>query len=326
MIFLALSVATTLLADPPPSAPAPGLVVFAGEGAALDGKTCARLGAEARVVLDASGDGASKDPLSAAGPPRARFEVGVDGGARDVVDTVLAAPCVVLAGGEALDWYHRLFPRGHPSRLAAALREAHAGGATVVGTGISAPYLASWAMVPWSDLGKERRNPRRVRDDVAVRGLGLVEGFVAESSARPRGDPALALRAASDGFFDTVIDLEGAAVLVADPKERSAEIFGTGSVLVFDLRTARRGRDSVTGGRLSILAAGDRWTRRGGSECLGSSLATDVPAGLPIDRVRAAFQRAGARFELRADARTNARDGRACADLAFDVSWDPSGS
>ena len=304
----------------------PGRVVFAGEGAVLDAKVGTGLGAEARVVLDLS-EAPSKDPLSAAGPPRARFEVRADAGdAREVVDAVLAAPCVVLAGGEALDWFHRLFPRGHASRLAAALREAHAGGATIVGAGASAPYLASWAMVAWSDLGKARRNPRHVREDVAVRGLGLVEGFLVESAARPRGDPARALRAAFDGFLDTLVDLEGAAVLVADPEQRSAEILGAGSVLFFDLHTARRRREGATEGRLSILAPGDRWTRRSGPECVGSEVAADVPSGPELDRLRAAFERASGRFEVHADERTRARDGTACADLEFDVSWDPSGS
>ncbi len=321
MILHAILIAQTLL---PISIR--GRVVLAGHGAGLDATTCAALGAEARVVLAAAADAPSNDPLSAAGPPRARFEVRADADPREVVDAVLAAPCVVLDGGEALDWYHRLFPRGHPSRLAAALREAHAGGATIVGAGASAPYLAAWAMVPWADLGKERRNPRRIRDDVAVRGLGLVEGFLAESSSRPRGDPARALRAAFDGFMDTVIELDGASVLVLDPHERSAEVLGAGSVLVLELRGARRVRESLTDGRLSILAAGDRWTRRSGSECAGSAPAITIPAGPPLERVRAAFERSGARFEVHADERTRARDGAACADLAFDVAWDPSGS
>jgi hypothetical protein len=235
---------------------------------------------------------------------------------------VLGAPCVVLAGGEALDWWHRLFPRGHPSRLAAALREAHAGGATVVGAGASAPYLASWAMVPWSDLGKTRRNPRRIRDDVAVRGLGLVEGFLLDTGARPRGDPARALRAAYDGFFTEVLYLEGPAILVADPRSRSAEVAGAGSALVFDLSTARRLRSAWSGGRLSRLAAGDGWSLRRGPALAGSPTTADISLGdLP-----AAFARASVRFETSADERTRASGHASFADLAFDLSWDPSGS
>jgi hypothetical protein len=309
----------------------PGRVVFAGKGAAIDAATCAELGAPGRIVLDASDGGDADDPLTASGPPRARFGIAADGAPHEVADAVLAAPCVVLCGGEALDWYHRLFPRGHASRLVSALREAHAGGATIVGAGASAPYLASFAMVPWADLGKTHRNPRRERDDLAVRGLGLVEGFLVDTSARPRGDPARALRAAFDGFLETAFYLEDAAVLVADPHERSAEL-RAGSVLVFDLRSARRGRESLGEGRLSILGAGDRWSRRGGSTCAGSAEVSAVPAGLPLDAIRAAFTRASARLELSADVRTRARapeagtDHGACADLRFDLSWDPSGS
>jgi hypothetical protein len=123
-----------------------------------------------------------------------------------------------------------------------------------------------------------------------------------------------------------VIYLEGATVLVADSKEHSAELRGSGSVLVFDLRSARRTRDDWSGGRFSVLGPGDRWSRRMGAECTGSSAVAAVPPDLPLDALRASFARAPARFEVFADERTRTRDGAACADLRFDVSWDPGGS
>lgn len=304
----------------------PGRVVFAGAGAALDASLCADLAPSGRVVLDLSADGRAEDPMEAGGPPLARFAVGGRDDSRDVADAVLGAPCVVLAGGGAIDWYHRLFPRGHPSRLAAAIREAHAGGATVVGAGASAPYLASFAMVAWSDLGKTRRNPRRVRDDVAVQGLGLVEGFLLDSAARPRGDPARALRAAFDGFLDTVLFLDGPIVFVADSKARSGRFLGKGWVLLVDLKTARRNRGSLASVRLSVLAAGDAWSDRGGPICAGSTAATTVPVNARFDAIRSALARDAVRVEVFADERTRVRAPEACAELGFDLAWDRNGS
>ena len=310
-------------------APAPGRVVLAGEGAALDAALCAELSASGRIVLDATWPGspvAALDPMEAAGPACARYAIGGDAGNGVIVDEVRAASCIVLAGGDAVDWYHRFFPQGHPSRLVAALREAHASGATIAGAGASAPWLASWAMAEWSDLGKTRRNPRRVRDDVAVRALGVAEGFLVDSSACLSGGPARVLRAAFDGFVETVLYLDGAAVVLVDPTSRSARILGTGSVLLFDFSTARRGRDTWNGGRLSILGAGDGWSSRGGPELAESALPAGSIDDPRLDALLEALAAASASCEIFVDERTRTRASAAFVDVGFDLAWPRNGS
>jgi hypothetical protein len=301
----------------------PGIVVLAGEGAALDAATCAELGGARRVLL-APGDAAGAfDPLSASSAPAVR--VGLDpaafrpGDARDPAELARSSTCVVLSGGAYMDWYRILTPGGSTTRLSDAIREAHAAGVTVVGAGAAAPFLAQWAMVDRASLGKRPRNPRREREDVGAAGLGLVEDLLVDTSARSRGDPARMLRAAFDGSVDVALFLDGPAVWIARPRERAAEVRGTGTAYVFELAAARRLRGAWREGRLSMLSAGGSWTARRKCEC-GEPTGELREDDAGLAKLRTSLEKASARLATGADERTRVSKAGAC-EVLFDLEW-----
>jgi hypothetical protein len=315
----------------------PGLVVLVGKGAVLDAATYAELSADRRVLLCTGAPAEAIDPLAKAGPPEIRFDIDLAtpyaGDEREPAERTRSAGCIVLSGGDALDWYKLLTPGGSTTRLSQAIREAHAAGASVVGTGAAAPYLAKWTMVERAALAKPQRNPRRERDDVAVEGLGLIEDLLVDSTACRRGDPARALRAAFDGHLGTLVFLDGLATWIGDPRDHSARIRGPGTVFAFDLVAARRQRDAWREGRLSMLTDGDTWSAREGAACAESTRAGDptppdlVAIDSAVGTLRKSLERVSARLSIRSDERTRVRPApvgsraSACA-LTFDLEWD----
>jgi len=312
---------------------APGPVVLAGKGARIEGPLRAELGADRRVVLSLKTAGIAEDPFAGSGTEPLRFEldpsVEFAGDAREPAEAVRGARCVVLAGGSFLDWYRVMTPSDATTRLSEATRETHAAGAAIVGAGPAAPFLARWARVERSALGKPERNPRRHREDVAVRGLGFLEDLLVDTSADPRADPARALRPAFDSGIGQVLFLDGPSIWIADPRERTARVAGGGTAIVFDLEAGRRQRDAWREARLSLLSAGDSWSARGGGRCAGG-VATVAP-GPQVEALRASLERAGARLSVRSDERTLARDpaggdAGCSSSLEIDVEWAPRGS
>jgi hypothetical protein len=310
----------------------PGLVALVGEGGRLDVSTCAELSAGRRVLLCAGDPGKAPDPLAAAGSPA--WTIALDpsvphaGDEREPAERARSAGCIVLTGGSTLDWFKLLEPNGSRSNLSHAIREAHAAGATVVGAGSAAPYLAEWAMIDRSTIDKPQRNPRRERADVAVEGLGLLRGMLVDSSACPRGDPARVLRAAFDGHLGTVLFLDGPATWIGDPKQHAARVCGTGTLMLFDLSSARWQRETWREGRFSILSDGDRWTARDGAVCAEPFRADGGgevdPAVLELQR---ALARISARLSVRIDERTRVRAatggrGGGVCELVFDLEWE----
>ncbi|MFN0009989.1 MAG: hypothetical protein ACKVXR_19010, partial [Planctomycetota bacterium] len=249
----------------------PGVVVLAGAGAAIDEKSCAELGGRDRLLLAVGDPSGVVDPLAAAGAPKARVDLDARrpfaGDDRETAERIRSAPCIVLAGGGALDWFELVTPGGGTSRLSDSIRAAHRDGATIVGCGAAAPYLAKWFMVERSALPDPERNPRRHREDAAVEGLGLVRGLLVDTSAREQGDPGGMLRIAFDGHLERALYLEGPTIWIDDPDDRSARVAGSGRSILFDLGAARRQRGTWRGARLSLLRDGDRWSERGNVEC-----------------------------------------------------------
>jgi hypothetical protein len=302
----------------------PGVVVLAGEGATVDAATCAELGGARRVLLAPGNAAEAFDPLSASPAPAVRL--GLDpaafrpGDAREPAELARSSACVVLSGGAYMDWYRILTPGGSTTRLSDAIREAHSAGVTVVGAGAAAPFLAQWSMVDRASLGKRPRNPRRVREDVAAAGLGLVENLLVDTSARPRGDPARMLRAAFDGSVDLALFLDGPAVWIARPRARVADVRGTGTAFVFDLAAARRLRGAWREGRLSMLSEGGAWTARRRCEC-GEPTEDLHAEDTRSERLRSSLERASARLSITTDERTHVSKAGAC-ELLFDLEWD----
>jgi hypothetical protein len=301
-----------------------GLVVLVGEGAVLEGKAGAELAGERRVMLCVGADAFDPWSTSASRPARIVLDPAAPfaGDAREPAELARTATCVVLSGGGYMDWYRLLTPGSSTTRLSEAIREAHSAGVTVVGVGAAAPFLAQWAMVDRAALEKPLRNPRRVREDVAVAGLGLLEDLLVDSSARARGDPGRTLRSAFDGSIGTVLFLDGPATWIGDPREHSARVLGQGTAFVFDFSSARRQRETWREGRLSLLSEGDAWTRRRGCECAEPTTAGDLTATDPrAAKLRASLERMSARLSLRADERTRVSKTSACG-LCFDLEWE----
>lgn len=323
MIALLL-LASQAIAQP---VPAPGLVVLVGPGASIDAATCAELGAGDRLLLGAGDPAKIVDPLAAAGAPKGRVDLDAArpyvGDDRETAERVRSARCIVLAGGGYLDWLHLVTPGGTTTRLSDSIRAAHRGGATVVGVGAAAPYLAQWAMVERSAIPEPERNPRRHRTDVAIEGLGLVRDLLVDTTARERGDPGRMLRAAFDGHLVRAIYLDGPTVWIDDPGRKSARVAGSGRTIFFDLGAARRQRATWQAGRLSLLGSGDRWSDREGVACAEGGDSVRLDSDPSLDRLRRSLENASGRLTLRADDRTGSSG--ACR-IAFDLEWEPSGS
>jgi len=305
----------------------PGLVVLVGTGASIDAATCAELGAADRLVLAAGDPAAVVDPLEAGG--KAKFRVDLDaarpfvGDDRETAERIRSARCIVLSGGGYLDWLHLVTPGGTSTRLSDSIRAAHRGGATVVGVGAAAPFLAKWAMIERSAIPEPDRNPRRHRESVAVEGLGLVPELLVDTSARERGDPGRMLRAAFDGHLDRAIFLDGPTVWIDDPGRNAALLAGTGRTVFFDLGAARRQRGAWRAGRISLLGNGDRWSAKEGVDCAEGGASVRLDADPSLDRLRRSVEAAAGKIALSADERTGASG--ACR-IAFDLEWEPSGS
>jgi len=304
-----------------------GLVVLVGEGATIDAATCAEIGADHRLLLCAGDPAKVVDPLVAGGPPEGRVDLDASrehvGDDRETTERIRSARCIVLAGGEYLDWLHLVTPGGTTTRLSDSIRAAHRGGASVVGVGAAAPFLAKWAMVERSAIPGPERNPRRHREDVAVEGLGLVPEILFDTSARKRGDPGRMLRSACDGRFMRAVYLDGPAIWIDDPARRSARVAGSGRAILFDLGAARRLRATWQAARLSLLVSGDRWSQHEGVACAEGERDVRLDSDPSLDLLRRSLARASGRLTLRADDRNG--PGGSCW-IAFDLEWEPSGS
>lgn len=305
----------------------PGLVVLVGSGASIDAATCAQLGAGDRLLLCAGDPARIADPLAAAGAPKGRVDLDTTrlfvGDDRETAERIRAARCIVLAGGGALDWFQLVTPGGSTTRLSDSIRAAHRDGATIVGCGAAAPYLAKWFVVERSAIPDPERNPRRHRTVAAIEGLGLVREILAESSERERGDPAGILRVAFDGHIERALYLEGPTIWIDDPGRDSARVAGAGRSILFDLGAARRNRGTWQGARLSLLRDGDRWSERGGVECGESGAKVLLDSDPYFDLLRRSLEAVSGKLTLTADERTSPSG--ACR-IAVDLEWEPSGS
>jgi cyanophycinase-like exopeptidase len=253
----------------------PGVVVLQDRAFELDEAACSRvLGAKLdgpRVAITLRGRAGAPviDPFARApGAPSASspietFEIDpaveFAGDRSEIAGRIRAASCVTLAGGDYIAWYTVLTPNGKSSELGRALREAHRSGTIVAGQGAGAAFLARAAITDRASLQREPRNPRRVEPDVDLAGLGLVHGFLVETSTRTKGSLAsLCDELTRDGFV-LALHLDGEVAWVSDPVSRTAWVEGDGVALLFNAASARRQRDALRTARLSLLRRGDRF-------------------------------------------------------------------
>jgi hypothetical protein len=257
--ILALSLAASI---PRPTPPRLGEVILvSGSGQACPDRY---LGADA-VALVFGG----AEPPAGLSPGATRFEIGGEASPldRSQLSLVRHARAVHLVGGEGLGWWRALFTRGKRNALQHALIDAQARGAALVGFGTGAEYLCANWLAPAGALeaaGFRTRNPRRpgakTDAEVLIAGLGLAPGGLLV-----RGDQALAraLEVIHGQRAAAALILLGEIAWRYDPTTREVSLVGDGQALRIDARKARRGRSTLRELRVSLLAAGDRWTVKG---------------------------------------------------------------
>jgi hypothetical protein len=245
-----------------------GPVAFCARPFAWTAEECrAFLGAPApggaRVVLTVA-QAPPPDPLAASGLAARAFVLDPaarrPGDAKELLAAVAGARAIELHGGTWLEWWTVLLPTGRTAPLALAIDAAHRRGVPVLGTGAGAGFLAGSTPVERATLGRAERNRQRHDAEAAFGGLGLValafdgEGQPGASFAR---DLRLALRDGADGG----VHLVGEAAWIVDERTEEARLVGRpgGAALVYDLKSARRMRETLREGRITRLDPGARW-------------------------------------------------------------------
>jgi len=269
----------------------PGKVALAAGAVRFEAADLTTLGVKAgeiatRVWIDvkpASGAAASLDPfvgIAAASRDELDLEAAFPGDDKALAQRMSHAPCIVLTGGTWSDWWVCTNPRHKLTRLGSAILDAHRRGALVVGVGASAAYLAEWSVLERSAITRPVRDPHEEGLDVVAEGLGLVEGVCIDLELGGRTTPSRMLRATREGNVTLAVWLAGPVVWIDDAGANTSTVLGPGAALAFDLRTARRDREDIAGGRLSAIVGGVTLDRRALTYA-GPATARSTAAQLP---------------------------------------------
>ncbi|MFT4537663.1 MAG: hypothetical protein ACI841_001192 [Planctomycetota bacterium] len=174
------------------------------------------------------------------------------------------APILWLEGGQLLDWWSIMTSNGRSKRLARAIHTAWRRGATLMGRGGAAAWLAGGSRQSRADMTRTERNPRKLGlTEIEISGSTYVsihleiDGQVT-GCGRP-GSYRELLEAALTGPFDEAVLLRGNVAWAVLPGARQALVIGDGTVVVTTRDDARMGRDSIRRARLSLLHHGDVW-------------------------------------------------------------------
>lgn len=252
-----------------------GVVALVAEGYVFDAAARVRLfGLDAaaperggvRVVFQLD-DTERVDPLQGSAltlervliDPKARF-AGDTPAARIAIER---AAVIELVGGTWSEWWFTLSPLNRSSHLATLLREAHRRGTPIVGSGAAAGHLARYSIDARAAVRPISRNAHPDDPDLALAGLGLVDG--AFDAQEPSGGSLQRLaRAALRTDLGPAVFVAGRGAWIVDARAGEAFLVGeaTASALVLDLggpAQSRRLRESVREARLSLVRAGARW-------------------------------------------------------------------
>lgn len=293
--------------------------------------------------------GAAPDPLAASVRACERVELGDatqdPGDDEALLARIERASVIELVGGTWLEWWPVFYHASRTTRLALALREAQRRGVPLLASDGAASHVAQAAVVSRSVIGKPRRNPRTPDPDVQVAGLGLAP-VVWETAVDPDASLAAVLRALLRRPLDGAAYATGDAALVVEPGGATARVLarGEGAVLFVDISRARRMRESLREGRVTLGAHGVRWDFAARAPVgAWSPFAGSAAPSEPRHAVADALAPAAWIERLRTDAWTNAstcalasrgvevrfaltpdtlRDEGALARVAFDIAWD----
>lgn len=230
---------------------------------AEDGRTLLGDRTGERVLLRVAKEDAG-DPLSECGRPARDFILEpvsrFVGDLPEPARAIESAAAIELVGGTWLGWWKLLLRDGKASRIALALHEAHRRGVPIVGTGAAAGFLAAYSPVDRAELGREEKNHHRPDAASPFAGLGLVD-VLFDGDGVPRGSLERELRVLlRSGLVDAVF-VSGAGAWIIEESSASARFLGRpgAAALVVDVANARRMRESLREGRVSLLEPGQRW-------------------------------------------------------------------
>ncbi len=257
-----------------------GIVALAAEGVRFDAAERARIFGLAagapertgvRVVFQVDAE-EHVDPLE-----QSALEcklIVIDSKQRFPGDTPAAPPeieraaAIELVGGTWSQWWLTLSPQNRSSQLATLLREAHRRGTPIIGSGAAAGHLARYSLDARASIRPISRNAHPDDPDLALAGLGLVDGAF-DSQAPSGGSLQRLARAALRTDLGPAVFLAGRGAWIVDARAGEAFLVGDGAgdataaALVLDLggpAASRRLRESVREARLSLVRPGVRWS------------------------------------------------------------------
>lgn len=192
------------------------------------------------------------------------------GGVEDgpLAERLRLAASVSLIEGPMLDWLITLWPARRSSAVLHALSECAAGGGRVSGRGSTAFLIAAGGVArgPSREASGESRlrstNPREHGEPRLTPGLCLGGAWILDTHARAGGSALRLLSCLIEAHLDEGVLLGPRSLLCCDLETRAWTALGSDPLLHLDLKRSRRLPHSVEGARLSVLAAGDGWSRR----------------------------------------------------------------
>jgi len=228
-----------------------------------------RGGGEAVVLLHAGPGEEGGEPSLERGPAGIRVAVTAGSELQDspeIPDAMAGIGSIRLVTGSPARAIDAAYPDGRPSLLIRRVWERHVHRVPVIALGPRASAAASAAcIVEASEIDEPQRNPRTVGRPRILWGLGFFPWAMLETAEGADGSLERLMEATCEGRMRLSVFLPGEAALLVDVQDSWARAHGSEPVLVFDLKRARRSRDWLLGGRLSVLSEGDCWlqiTRR----------------------------------------------------------------
>jgi hypothetical protein len=218
----------------------------------------------ARLLLELEPDPARRLVLQLGGEPAPDVDHRLEVEDPRVDDAALAravddAALLELRGGSFMQWFDTLYPTTGRTRLARALHDFALSERTIVVRGGAAAFLSGGALVPVDELRERERNPRRTAPHRPRVANGLGPRALFDADEWSGGSPLRLLRALRDTHVDLGVHFIGQVAVELQRDPARLEVHGPGAVLLLDLARARRPRERVEEGRLSLLREGDVW-------------------------------------------------------------------
>lgn len=183
---------------------------------------------------------------------------------RALAERMAAAEALEFSGGTFLEWYDQLLKDRRRTRFTGAIFDAMRRGTHVIARGGAAAFFSRGTSIPRAELiareDSRPRNPRDVGEHSPVVGLGLGPPGSLDAAALG-GSMERLCRALDDTHVDTGWWVAPDAALGYDFAASRVTIIGPGHAVLLDLDGARRMRHGTYGARLSVLQAGDAWSR-----------------------------------------------------------------